>query len=75
MRTCSVSLIKSKSRALHHTVYGDGRTKYGAVRVSAVLYEGHIFNVQVCDGTVAAPDRNHAGNPLMLTETTTAWMS
>ena len=25
-----------QSRALHRTIYGDGRTKYGAVPVSAV---------------------------------------
>jgi len=45
----SLVLLDVNDRALH-------RTKYGAVRVSAVLYEGRIFKVQACDGTVTAAD-------------------
>ena len=37
-------------RALHRNVYG------GAIRVSTVPYEGCIFKVQACDGTVTAAD-------------------
>jgi hypothetical protein len=43
-------------RALHRAVYGDSRTKYGAVRVSAVPYYDRVCEIRACDGTVTAAD-------------------
>jgi len=43
-------------RALHHTIYGDGRTKYGVIQVLTVLSQGCTPEIQAWDGTVMAAD-------------------
>ena len=35
--TIGLNAVSVAVRALHHTIYGDGRTKYGAVQVWTVL--------------------------------------
>ena len=43
-------------RALHHTIYGDGRTKYGVIQVLTVLSQGCTLKIQAWDGMVMAAD-------------------
>ena len=38
-------------RALHCTIYGDSRTKYGVIQVLTVLSQGCTSKIQAWDGT------------------------